>query len=180
MKKEILLTLFLLLFTNIVLAQQVTIGVQPSELILDFYKYKTYDVEFLFFNEKGDINATYQLSHNCTIIKEYPSEILVPKGTKRTENPVRRWIKFEADFTGNQTCFLRISVKPPENVTIAVKPQVSVRIIAYQPEKPIEYTNTQTEISQGSQTSPFFFRLILVILVISVILLTIFLYLYMK
>jgi hypothetical protein len=170
MKKGILLIPIFLIFIDIVLAQQITLGVSPSSLTLDFYKYKIYDVEFLFFNEKGDIDATYQLSHNCTIIKEYPSEILVPKGTKRTENPVRRWIKFEADFKGNQTCFLRISAKPPENVTLAIKPQVSVRIIAYQPEKPIEYANTQTEISQGSQTGlPFFFLLILAILAISLI-----------
>jgi hypothetical protein len=126
---------FLILFSSLVIAQAITIGVHPSEVILDFYKSKDYNVELTFFNELGNTDAYYTLTPDeCLshLIKGYQKEVFVPKGTNRF-NPVKTLISLEGDNTGNKTCYLRVSAKPAgANGTISIIPSMNVRFIIYQ------------------------------------------------
>jgi hypothetical protein len=144
--------IFLLLLSSLALAQKVTLGVQPSEFSLDFYKSKDYRVELAFFNELGDTDAYYTLTPDACLshfIREYQKEVLVPKGTKRLENPVKTWVSFERDNTGNKTCYLQVSAKAVgvnESATIGIKPTVSVRVLIYQGFSEGEYTTTGSSV----------------------------------
>jgi hypothetical protein len=88
-----------------------------------------------FFNEQGDTDAYYVLTPDqclSSILKQYPREVFVPKGTKRLENPVVVSLTLERDNAGNKTCYLQISAILPGNATLSIKPSVSVRFIIYQ------------------------------------------------
>jgi hypothetical protein len=137
MKLLKLIPIFLLLLSPIAIAQTLTIGVQPSELSIDFYKYKSYNVQVAFFNEHGDTDAYYVLTPDqclSSILKEYPKEVLVPKGSKRLENPVIVTLSLERDNTGDKTCYLQVSAKPVgvNGTGVSIRPSVSVRFIIHQ------------------------------------------------
>jgi hypothetical protein len=149
----------LLLLSSSTLAQIVTIGVQPSEVVLDFYKSKNYSVELAFFNEFGD-TAYYTLTPDAclsNLIKNYQKEVLVPRGASRL-NPVKTLISIEGDNSGNKTCYLWVSAKP-FNRTMGISPSMSVKFIIYQ---------------ENSSAQPFLNRiLIFIILAIIIIIATI-------
>jgi len=142
MKKILLLAPLLFLFLlSIANAQLITIGVQPSVVVLNFFKSGSYRVEFGFSNDGGEVNAVYTLEpDDClkNIIKNYPKSVLVPKGTNRTSNPIRVWITFEPDYKGNKTCFLYVYAKPEgarDEGVLRIKPSVGIKIEVRQPEK---------------------------------------------
>jgi len=125
----------MLLSIPLVSANTITIGVQPSEFTIDFYKYKSYIVQIAFFNEQGDTDAYYVLTPDyclSTILKQYPREVFVPRGTKRVGNPIMVSLTLERDNTGNKTCYLQVSANPTGNATLSIKPSVSVRFTIYQ------------------------------------------------
>ncbi|HDN90784.1 MAG TPA: hypothetical protein ENG56_00300, partial [Candidatus Aenigmarchaeota archaeon] len=146
MKKALLLLFFLLL--PIANAQLITIGVQPSRVVLDFYKSSSYKIEFGFSNDAGEVDAIYTLEpDDCLkdIIKDYPKEVLVPKGTNRISNPVRVWITFKPDYKGSKTCFLYVYARPEgvseEGGALRIRPSVGIKIEINQPEsESISYT----------------------------------------
>jgi hypothetical protein len=125
----------MLLSIPLVSANTITVGVQPSEFTIDFYKYKSYIVQIAFFNEQGDTDAYYVLTPDyclSTILKQYPKEVFVPRGTKRVGNPIMVSLTLERDNTGNKTCYLQVSANPIGNATLSIKPSVSVRFKIYQ------------------------------------------------
>jgi hypothetical protein len=127
MKKEIIMAmLFLFLFSQITNAQTITIGISPSEVKLNFCKNPTYRVEYLFFNEHGEVDATYTITPdsclNGILRDDYPREILVPKNTTRIGNPVRAYFTFTGDNTGNKSCMIAVSIRPFGNDTMVMKP----------------------------------------------------------
>jgi len=147
MKKIIFALAFLLFLSGIAIAQTVTLGVQPTEVVLNFNAYSSRIVEFHFFNSHGDTDGIYTIKPDpClnNIISNYLPEVSVPKGTTRTENPVKYNATFTADYTGDETCYLRISVKPATNQTVAVKPEIAVRIIISQPSSAPNTSTTTT------------------------------------
>ncbi len=153
MKKALLLLFFLLL--PLANAQLITIGVQPSKVVLDFYKSSSYRIQFGFSNDEGETNAIYTLKpDDCLkdIIKDYPKEILVPKGTSRISNPVKVWITFKPDYKGSKTCFLNVYARPEgaseEGEGLRIKPSVGIRIEIKQPEsKSVAYSPPASIIS---------------------------------
>jgi hypothetical protein len=155
MKLLKLIPIFLLLLSPIAVAQTLTIGVQPSELSIDFYKYKSYNAQVAFFNEHGDTDAYYALTPDqclSSILKEYPKEVLVPKGTKRVENPVIVTLRLERDNTGNKTCYLRVSAKPVgvNGTGVSIRPSVSVRFIIHQGTSESEYVSISSNSNSPS------------------------------
>jgi hypothetical protein len=152
--KILLFVLMLIFFSSIALAQKITLGIQPSEITLDFYKSDTYNVEFLLFNEYGDIDAIYTIKPDeClqNVIKNYPQEITVPKGTKRLENPVSIWIQFTRDNKGNKTCNMILSGRGvgvnETSVKTLIKPAIAVKVIIIQGFSEQDYTS---QVSSGS------------------------------
>ena len=145
MKKALLLLFFRLV--PIANAQLITIGVQPSKVVLDFYKSSSYKIEFGFSNDAGEVNAIYTLEpDDCLkdIIKDYPKEVLVPKGTNRISNPVRVWITFKPDYKGSKTCFLYVYARPEgaseEGGALRIRPSVGIKIEIRQPKQSISYS----------------------------------------
>jgi len=147
MKKLVIALLFFFFLIPISNAQLITIGVTPSKVSLDFFKAKSYKVEFGFSNDAGEVDAVYTLEpDDCLkdIIKDYPKEVLVPKGTKRTINPVKVWITFEPDFKGNKVCFLNVYAKPKgaseEGGMLRIKPSVGIKVEVKQPKTEAYYS----------------------------------------
>lgn len=154
MDKKILSVVMLFLFTvPIAFAGTVTIGVQPSEVVLDFYKSDVINVKFSFFNDKGDSGVYYVISpDDClkNILSLYNSRVYVPNGTTRS-NPVITYMTFKPDLTGNKTCYLRISVDISDKENINIKPEVAVKVIVLQ--KKVSSTQTGTFVKSTTNTS---------------------------
>jgi hypothetical protein len=156
MYKILIPLIFLILLSPVATAQTITIGVMPSEVILDFYKSESYNIQFNFWNDRGSIDATYNLyPEDClkNIIKDYPKEVLVPKGTTRTENPVKVWITFSRDNTGNKNCSIIVTGKGVgvnESMYQAIiKPSVAIKVIIYQGFSESDYSQPKISQSQG-------------------------------
>jgi hypothetical protein len=156
MYKILIPLIFLILLSPVAIAQTITIGVMPSEVTLDFYKSESYNVQFNFWNDRGTVDATYNLyPDEClkNIIKDYPKEVLVPKGTTRTENPVKVWMTFSRDNTGNKNCSIIVTGKGVgvnESLYQAIiKPSIAIKVIIYQGFSESDYSQPQISQSQG-------------------------------
>ena len=128
----------------------------PSKIELNFYESDVYRVEFAFFNTNGEVDAIYEITpDDClkTIFKNDSLEILVPKGTDKIANPVKKWFYFEKDLKGNKTCYLTIRARPVNESgkkTFAIIPVVSVKVEIFQPKHEISQPSKQESKSKTS------------------------------
>lgn len=147
MKKLALAIFFFLFLIPIAKAQLITIGVSPSKVSLDFFKAKSYVVEFGFSNDFGEVNAVYTIEpdEDCkTIIKDYPREVLVPKGTSRITNPVKVSMTFIPDYKGDKVCFINVYARPEgaseEGGALRIRPSVGIKVDVKQPKSESYYS----------------------------------------
>jgi len=153
--RVIVAALTFLMFVQPALAQTITCSVQPSEIKLDFYQASSYNVEFHFWNDKGDTDAIYSVEPDSCLglsLAEYEAQFTVPKGTT-ISNPVVKQFKFRADGKGNKTCYLNIFCTPAgmtSNGTIAIRRGVAVKVTMLQPVTTPSVSNPNPSSSQGS------------------------------
>lgn len=119
---------------------QISIGVEPSEVKINFYgAYTTRMVNFKFFNPNGQADAVYSVVIEDDL-KEFvrcdwcDSTFIVPMGSTRFSGFVTKQMIFTRT-TGERYVSSKIYVyaKPVgENGTVAVKPRIAVNILINQ------------------------------------------------
>jgi hypothetical protein len=153
MKKMALIPIFLILFTGIAFAQKVSIGVEPSQVVIN----SPTVVAFKFFNPEGDSNAVYWIVIENDL-KEYVScnwcgsEFTVPKGSTRYNNFITKEIEFTK--AGNISSGFYVYAKP-ENSTgqVVIQPRVKVNVILTKQQTTTTTTTTQASSNQNQASS---------------------------
>lgn len=146
--RKAILALLLLAILPIASAQLITIGVMPSKVELDFFRARSYRLEFLLWNSRGEVDAIFSLKPDDCLkdMIEYPKEVLVKKNTT-ISNPVKVNITFKPDYSGNKTCFLYVFARPEgANETppgVSIVPSVGTKINIAQPKSSSYYSNAQ-------------------------------------
>ena len=133
-KKELAIAtvIFLQIFLQLASSQVITLGVAPSEFMVQGVGSTCFDIQF--FNSHGDIDANYTLVPDSCMnnyIVSYPHSTIVPKGTNLNVNTIKGQICVSGNFNKKQECFIYVKGTPyGENITqstLQIERQVAVR-----------------------------------------------------
>jgi hypothetical protein len=107
MREKILLILFTFLIIPFAQAQVISLGVSPSVVKIDFYKYNSYTITFSFFNNGGEVDANYtlELPKELNINCNWCNGFIVPKGTN-LNNPVKKELTIPKSPNGTYYIYL--------------------------------------------------------------------------
>lgn len=88
-------------------AQVISLGVSPSVVKIDFYKYDSYTIKFSFFNSNGEVDANYtlELPKELNINCNWCNGFIVPKGTN-LNNPVKKELTIPKSPNGTYYIYL--------------------------------------------------------------------------
>jgi hypothetical protein len=107
MKEKILPILLTLLIVPLAQAQVISLGVSPSVVKIDFYKYNSYTIKFSFFNNGGEVDANYtlELPKELNINCNWCNGFIVPKGTN-LNNPIKKELTIPKSPNGTYYIYL--------------------------------------------------------------------------
>jgi hypothetical protein len=156
MREKVLLILLSFLIIPFAQAQVISLGVSPSVVKIDFYKYNSYTIKFSFFNNGGEVDANYtlELPKELNISCNWCNGFIVPKGTNLS-NPVKKELTIPKSPSG--TYYIYLYGKPvnynESSGGLKIRHGIAIRL---EISSPITTTTTiQNQISSSGSTTSF-------------------------